>query len=150
MSDNPPATPQPDPIAEETRPADASPLPPAPLEPPEFAQAGPEMPVPPPAQEATRPAGPAALAPTPFGAGRCPRCGGTDFGKGSLFTYGTRFRPAYYKPARLSLFWLHTLLRPFRALIEVEAQACRRCGLLLLQVDTAQLERLERRSGDSR
>ena len=93
--------------------------------------------------QATRPA-----VPQPAGVGVCPRCGGADFGKGGLVTYGTRFRPAYYRPSRFSLRRLHNALFPFRNLVEVEAQVCRACGLVLLQVDTERLEQIERRSGD--
>ena len=83
--------------------------------------------------------------PQPFGPDCCPRCGGQDFASGQLLTYGGRFRPAYYKPRRLSFFRLNNLLRPFRALAEVEAQVCRSCGLVLCQVEPERLARLEAR-----
>jgi hypothetical protein len=83
--------------------------------------------------------------PQPFGPDHCPRCGGQDFVSGQLLSYGGRFRPAYYKPRRLSFFRLNNLLRPFRALAEVEALVCRTCGLVLCQVDTERLARIEPR-----
>ncbi len=91
---------------------------------------------------------PAASERTHFGAGHCPRCGGTDFGKGTLINYGDRFRPAYYKPSRLSFRRLHNLFRPFRRVSEVEAQVCRNCGMVMLQVDIDRLRDVEERSGD--
>lgn len=109
-------------------------LPPAPVNMPQFAQAAPPV----------APVSAAQPAPQHFGAGVCPRCGSRDLSKGALLTYGTRFRPAYYKPARLSLFRLHNMLRPFRRLVEVEAQACRSCGLVLFQIDPARLAKIDK------
>lgn len=86
-----------------------------------------------------------AAQPVPFGAGTCPRCGGTDFGDGELITYGSRFRPAFFMPGRLSIRRLHWLGRPFRKLAKVEAQVCRECGLVMFQVDTERLRRIEGR-----
>jgi len=103
-------------------------VPPAPVEMPAFAEAG---------------------APQPFGPGTCPRCGNQAFGSGQLVTYsGTDFRPGFYKPARFSLRRLRNALRPFRRLVQVEAQVCRTCGLVLFQVDVDRLEQAERRTGD--
>ncbi len=134
-------------------------LPPPPLEMPEDM---PEEPVLQPSEaiEATAPAQPTAplpavasqpapvqpvsqARPLPYGPGRCPRCGGEDLTRGLLLTYDTRFRPAYYKPGRLSFFRLNSLLRPFKRLAQVEALACRQCGMVLFQVDPDQLNRIE-------
>jgi len=81
--------------------------------------------------------------PQPYGPGRCPRCGGENLTRGLLLTYDTRFHPAYYKPGRLSFFRLNSLLRPFKRLAQVEALACRQCGMVLFQVDPDQLNRIE-------
>jgi hypothetical protein len=97
------------------------------------------MPVPPP----PAPMPPGGPRPQPYGPGRCPRCGGEDLTRGLLLTYDSRFRPAYYKPGRLSFFRLNSLLRPFKRLAQVEALACRQCGMVLFQVDPAQLNRIE-------
>ncbi len=80
---------------------------------------------------------------------KCARCGSTDLGSGSLLTYGDRFRPAYYRPSRLSIRRLHSLLRPFRAVTEVQAQVCRECGLLTLQVNPEKLKQVEQQSGEN-
>ncbi|MBN2471878.1 MAG: hypothetical protein JXN59_14240 [Anaerolineae bacterium] len=77
----------------------------------------------------------------------CPRCGQLDFSKGTVLSYGRDFRPAYYKPAGLSWRRLRSMLRPFRHLVEVEAQVCRHCGLVSLQVDTDALRRIEEKYG---
>ncbi len=131
MSEHEPVQPAPPPPA--SLPPES--LPPAPVNMPQFEQAAPPA----------KPVAPVAKpAPQHFGAGVCPRCGSQDFSKGALLTYGTRFRPAYYKPARLSLFRLHNMLRPFRRLVEVEAQACRSCGLVLFQIDPARLAKIDK------
>ncbi len=124
-------------------------LPPAPMDEPVFARRDQEetQPVTAAAVDAAAP-GPAYVAADHPAPGVCPRCGSTDFGSGSVITYGTRFRPAYFKPAGLSMGRLHRALRPFRRLVEVEAQVCRVCGLLIMQVDTAQLDKIEHQSGD--
>lgn len=92
-------------------------------------------------QAAGKPA--VSAAPQPFGSA-CPRCGGSDFSEGALISYGTRFRPAYYKPARRSIFTLHNALRPFRRLAEVQARVCRQCGYVVFEVDTERLNRIDR------
>ena len=92
-------------------------------------------------EPATHPVGPH------FRTDICPRCGQPDFSKGTVLSYGRDFRPAYYKPAGLSWRRLRSMLRPFRHLIEVEAQVCRHCGLVSLQVDTDALERIEKKFG---
>lgn len=83
--------------------------------------------------------------------GACARCGGTDFGQGTLVGYDglTKFRPAHFKPAGLSFFRLHNALRPRRKLAEVEAQVCRGCGLVIFQVDVEKLAKVEGRDGQS-
>lgn len=78
----------------------------------------------------------------------CARCGSTNLGSGALLTYGDRFRPAYYRPSRLSIRRLHNLLRPFRAVVEVQAKVCRECGLLALQVNPQKLKQIEKQSGE--
>ncbi len=78
----------------------------------------------------------------------CPRCGYADFGAGTVITYNGGFHPAYFKPARLTFRRLSWLWRPFRAIVELEAQVCRQCGLVMLQVNTDKLRQVEKRSGD--
>lgn len=117
--------------------SDTPQTPPAPEAMPEFT---------PPAQ--TQPAPAAAPTPKTTPPGTCPRCGSTDLGKGSIISYGTKFRPVYLRPSKLSFFRLHNMLRAFRGVTEVEAQVCRRCGYLMLQVDTEKLAEIERLSGD--
>ncbi|GAB4573014.1 MAG: hypothetical protein Kow0077_14090 [Anaerolineae bacterium] len=105
-----------------------------------------------PEEETAIPAPPPAETPAPaphFQAGHCPRCGESSFSKGTVITYGGDFRPAFFKPAALSLRRLRNLLRPFRSLIEVEAQVCRHCGLVTLQVDVDALRRIEQKHGRS-
>ena len=112
------------------------PIVPEPTEPDRFGTRPLPKPAPGAVPQATRP-------PVPVdGPGHCPRCGGTDFATGALLTYSGKFRPAYYKPGRLSRFRLNNLLRPFRALAEVEALACRTCGLIIFQVDPTRLARI--------
>lgn len=128
---------------------ETTPEPPTALDTDEHVPVAPPADSPPPAAGDTTPApvvnaGQAA----PFGPGRCPRCGSSDLGMGKLFTYSSTFRPAFYKPSRLGLFRLKNMLRPLRAMAEVEALACRRCGMLIFQVDTDRLAHIERRSGD--
>lgn len=105
------------------------------------APAQPTAPMPVPPQPAPMP--PGGPRPQPYGPGRCPRCGGEELTRGLLLTYDSRFRPAYYKPGRLSFFRLNSLLRPFKRLAQVEALACRQCGMVLFQVDPDQLNRIE-------
>lgn len=78
----------------------------------------------------------------------CPRCGYADFGAGTVITYNGGFHPAYFKPARLTFRRLSWLWRPFRAIVELEAQVCRQCGLVMLQVNTDKLRHVEKQSGD--
>lgn len=166
-SPTPPAVPPP-----EKMPA---PVPDAPLEPPDFAQAGPPPELAPaapapdavpaayqesPAEEAqrhisllpTRASKPHAPAGEDQAAqpGSCPRCGATDFGQGTLVGYDgqTKYRPAQFKPAGLSFFRLHNALRPRRKLAQVEAQVCRRCGLVMFQVNVDKLAKVEGRGGE--
>lgn len=77
----------------------------------------------------------------------CPRCGQSEFSKGSVISYGRDFRAVYFKPARLSWRRLGWMLRPFRQLVEVEAQVCRHCGLVSLQIDPEGLQQIEKRFG---
>jgi len=90
---------------------------------------------------------PSATAPH-FRTDHCPRCGYADFGAGTVIAYNGGFHPAYFKPARLTFRHLSWMWRPFRAIVELEAQVCRQCGLVMLQVNTDRLRQVEKRSGD--
>ncbi len=77
----------------------------------------------------------------------CVRCGSTNLARGVIVDYGgEKFEQVRFAPRRISLNWLNSLLnlRPWRALLKLEAVACRDCGAVVLVVDPAALRRAER------
>ncbi|NJL95910.1 MAG: hypothetical protein HC915_20360 [Anaerolineae bacterium] len=77
----------------------------------------------------------------------CPRCGSTDLASTYLVDYSEQFSNIYLAPKSLTLRRLNRLLRPFKALTKVYADTCRNCGMVILGVNTEDLEEAERRFG---
>lgn len=78
----------------------------------------------------------------------CPRCGSTDLASTYLVDFsGDGFGNIYLAPKGLTLRRLGWLLRPFRNLTKVYADTCRNCGMVILEVNTDDLEDAERRFG---
>ncbi len=75
----------------------------------------------------------------------CVRCGSKNLARGMIVDYGERFEQVRFAPRRLSLNWLNSLfnLRPWRALIKLDAVACRDCGAVLLVLDPEELRRAD-------
>lgn len=88
---------------------------------------------------------PAAPKPSSAPAHRCPRCGSTDLGSGTLLTDRPKFRPPLFAPKGLSLARARRLFRLPKSTLEVACAVCRSCGHLMLQVDPEQLKELEAR-----
>jgi hypothetical protein len=76
----------------------------------------------------------------------CIRCGSTNLARGQVVDYGDKFRDLRFAPKRMTLSRLNSLLnlRPFRALVKVNALACRDCGLVQMVIDPSDLRRVER------
>ncbi len=79
----------------------------------------------------------------------CPRCGSDDLAAGYLVDYSDKFQNVYLAPRRLKIKRLRNLLRPFRNLTKVDADICRNCGMVILEVNTEEFEEAERRFGRS-
>ena len=79
----------------------------------------------------------------------CPRCGSEDLGAGYLVDYGEKFQHIYLAPRRLKIKRLRNFLRPFRNLTKVDADICRNCGMVILEVNTDEFEEAEQRFGRS-
>lgn len=79
----------------------------------------------------------------------CPRCGADDLAAGYLVDYGEKFQHIYLAPRRLKFKRLRHMLRPFRNLTKVNADVCRNCGMVILEVDTEEFEEAEERFGRS-
>ena len=78
---------------------------------------------------------------------RCPRCGSVDLGSAYLIDYSDKFRQLQLAPRALKLSRISRLLRPFRRLIKVNAQVCRNCGAVTLDVNPEEFADLEARYG---
>ena len=78
---------------------------------------------------------------------RCPRCGATDLGSAYLIDYSDKFRPLQLAPKALKLRKITRFLRPFRSLLTVNAQVCRNCGAVTLEVDPEDFVEAERQYG---
>jgi len=78
---------------------------------------------------------------------RCPRCGSTDLAAAYLIDYSDKFRQLQLAPRALKLPKIARLLRPFRRLIKVNAQVCRNCGAVTLEVDPDDFTDAEHRYG---
>ena len=77
----------------------------------------------------------------------CPRCGSTDLASTYLVDYSGHFGRIYLAPKALSLRKIGRLWRPFKALTVVNSDTCRNCGMVILEVDTDDLEDAEHRFG---
>jgi len=78
---------------------------------------------------------------------RCPRCGSVDLGSAYLIDYSDKFRQLQLAPRALKLDRISRLLRPFRRLIKVNAQVCRDCGAVTLDVNPDEFAEVEAKYG---
>jgi hypothetical protein len=78
---------------------------------------------------------------------RCTRCGSVDLGAAYLIDYSDKFRQLQLAPKGLKLNKIARMLRPFRHMIKVNAQVCRNCGAVTLEVNPDDFEDVERRYG---
>lgn len=78
---------------------------------------------------------------------RCPRCGSTDRASAYLIDYSDKFRQLSLAPRALKLPKISRMLRPFHHLLKVNAQVCRNCGAVTLEVNPDDLAEAERRFG---
>jgi uncharacterized protein (DUF983 family) len=78
---------------------------------------------------------------------QCPRCGSTDLASAYLIDYSDKFRHLQLAPKALKLGKIGRLLRPFRQLVKVNAQVCRDCGAVTLEVDPDEFTEAERKYG---
>lgn len=77
---------------------------------------------------------------------KCARCGSGNLARGTVVDYSDHFEQVRFVPKRISLNWLNSLfnLRPWKALIKLDAVACRDCGAVTLEISPAELRRAER------
>ena len=75
--------------------------------------------------------------------------GSTDLASAYLVDFGGKsFDNVYLAPKNLTLKKLMNLLRPFnRALVKVDADTCRECGMVILEVNTDEFGDSEERFG---
>lgn len=78
---------------------------------------------------------------------RCPRCGSADLASAYLIDYSDKFRQLQLAPRALKLGRISRLLRPFRHLLKVNAQVCRNCGAVTLDVNPDEFAEIENRYG---
>lgn len=78
---------------------------------------------------------------------RCARCGSPDRASAYLIDYSDKFRQLQLAPKALKLGRIASLLRPFRRLVKVNAQVCRNCGLVTLEVDPDDFADAEQKFG---
>ena len=81
---------------------------------------------------------------------RCERCNSEDLGSAYLIDYSDKFRQLQLAPRGLKLPKIARFWRPFRQLIRVNAQVCRNCGAVMLEVDPEEFVESERRFGRRR
>lgn len=79
----------------------------------------------------------------------CPRCGSDDLGAGYLIDFGAKFDYIYLAPRRLRLRKLRNMFRPFKNLTKVDADICRNCGMVILEVNTDEFAEAEEKFGRS-
>ncbi len=77
----------------------------------------------------------------------CPRCGSIDLASGYLVDYSDKFRHLQLAPKNLKLSKIGRMLRPFRRLVKVNAQICRDCGAVTLEVDPDEFAEAEHKYG---
>jgi hypothetical protein len=78
---------------------------------------------------------------------QCPRCGSTDLASAYLVDYSDKFRHLQLAPKALKLGKIGRMLRPFWRLVKVNAQVCRDCGAVALEVDPDEFNEAERKYG---
>lgn len=78
---------------------------------------------------------------------RCVRCGSTDRASAYLVDYSDKFRQLHLAPRALKLPKISRMLRPFRNMLKVNAQVCRNCGAVTLEVSPDDLAEAERKFG---
>lgn len=79
----------------------------------------------------------------------CPRCGSHDLAAGYVVDQGDEFHHVYLAPRRLKLSRLRNMLRPQRHLTKVDADVCRNCGMVILQINIQEFMDAEERFGRS-
>jgi RNA polymerase subunit RPABC4/transcription elongation factor Spt4 len=77
----------------------------------------------------------------------CPRCSSTDLASAYLIDYSDKFRHLQLAPKALKLGKIGRMLRPFRRLVKVNAQVCRECGAVTLEVDPHEFAEAEQKYG---
>lgn len=78
---------------------------------------------------------------------QCPRCGSTDLASAYLIDFSDKFRHLQLAPKALKLSRIGRMLRPFRRLVKVNAQICRDCGAVTLEVDPDEFAEAEQKYG---
>ncbi len=78
---------------------------------------------------------------------QCVRCGSVDLASAYMIDYSDKFRQAQLAPKALKLGKISRLLRPFRHMVRVNAQVCRQCGAVMLEVDPEDFAEAEQRYG---
>ncbi len=79
---------------------------------------------------------------------QCPRCGSNDLASAYLIDYSfDKFRQLRLVPKALKLRRLTRMLRPFKNMVNVSAQVCRDCGLVMLEVNPEEFRDAEERYG---
>lgn len=79
----------------------------------------------------------------------CPRCGSDDLGAAYLIDYSDKFDNIYLAPRRLRIRKLRNMWRPFKHLTKVDADVCRNCGMVILEVNTREFSDAEDKFGRS-
>ncbi len=80
----------------------------------------------------------------------CPRCGSDDLASAYLLDHSdSGFQHVYLAPRRLKIKRLRNFFRPFKHLTKVDADVCRNCGMVILEVNTEEFEEAEERFGHS-
>lgn len=79
----------------------------------------------------------------------CPRCGSDDLASAYMVDYGETFQNVYLAPRRLKIKRLRNMLRPMKHLTKVDADVCRHCGMVILEVNTEEFEEAEEKFGRS-
>jgi hypothetical protein len=78
---------------------------------------------------------------------QCSRCGSTNLGSAYMIDYSDKFRHLQLAPKALKLGRIGRMLRPFLRLVKVNAQVCRDCGAVTLEVSPDDFEEVERKYG---
>ena len=79
---------------------------------------------------------------------QCTRCGSTDLASAYTVDYADeRFRPQKLAPRALKLRKIARMLRPFLNLVTINAQVCRNCGYVMLEVNPDEFATAEEKYG---